>query len=101
MAYSYLEFERPIAELTDKINELSHMNSDANVDISEEVERLNHKRDELIEKTYGQATRGQMAQLSRHPDRPNFLDYVPLIFDALFQTMLPLSVVWRAWVRKP
>jgi len=81
MAYSYLEFERPIAELTDKINELSHMSSEADVDISEEVERLNSKRDALIEKTYGQATRGQMAQLSRHPDRPNFLDYVPLIFD--------------------
>jgi len=81
MAYSYLEFERPIAELTDKINELSHMSSEANVDISEEVERLNIKRDALIEKTYGHATRGQMAQLSRHPDRPNFLDYVPLIFN--------------------
>ncbi|MDQ6990627.1 MAG: acetyl-CoA carboxylase carboxyltransferase subunit alpha [Mariprofundaceae bacterium] len=81
MAYSYLEFERPIAELTDKIKELSQMSSDANVDISEEVERLNIKRDALIEKTYGQATRGQMAKLSRHPDRPNFLDYVDLIFD--------------------
>ncbi|MBL1352457.1 MAG: acetyl-CoA carboxylase carboxyltransferase subunit alpha [Zetaproteobacteria bacterium] len=81
MAYSYLEFERPIAELTDKINELSRMSSDANVDISEEVEQLNSKRDDLIAKTYGEASRGQMAQLSRHPDRPNFLDYVPLIFD--------------------
>jgi len=81
MAYSYLEFERPIAELTDKINELSRMSSDADVDIAEEVEHLNSKRDKLIEKTYGQATRGQMAQLSRHPDRPNFLDYVPLIFN--------------------
>jgi len=81
MAYSYLEFERPIAELTDKINELSRMSSDADMDIAEEVERMNGKRDALIEKTYGQATRGQMAQLSRHPDRPNFLDYVPLIFD--------------------
>jgi len=81
MAYSYLEFERPIAELTDKINELSRMSSDADMDIAEEVEHLNKKRDALVEKTYGQATRGQMAQLSRHPDRPNFLDYVPLIFD--------------------
>ncbi|MDQ6953051.1 MAG: acetyl-CoA carboxylase carboxyltransferase subunit alpha [Mariprofundaceae bacterium] len=81
MAYSYLEFERPIAELTDKINELSRMSSDANVDISEEVEHLNSKRDDLIAKTYGEASRGQMAQLSRHPDRPNFLDYIPLIFD--------------------
>jgi len=81
MARSYLEFERPIAEMSAKIDELSRMGSDADVDIAEEVERLNKKRDQLIEKTYGQATRGQMAQLSRHPDRPNFLDYVPLIFD--------------------
>ncbi|MDQ6956761.1 MAG: acetyl-CoA carboxylase carboxyl transferase subunit alpha, partial [Mariprofundaceae bacterium] len=81
MARSYLEFERPIAEMSAKIDELSRMGSDADVDIAEEVERLSKKRDQLIEKTYGQATRGQMAQLSRHPDRPNFLDYVPLIFD--------------------
>jgi len=81
MAHSYLEFERPIAEMTAKIDELSRMSSDADVDIAEEVERLSKKRDELVEKTYSKATRGQMAQLSRHPDRPNFLDYVPLIFD--------------------
>jgi len=81
MARSYLEFERPIAEMSAQIDELSRMSSDADVDIAEEVERLSKKRDQLIEKTYGQATRGQMAQLSRHPDRPNFLDYVPLIFD--------------------
>jgi len=81
MAYSYLEFERPIAELTEKIDELSQMGSSREMDIAEEVEKLTKKRDLLIEKTYGQATRGQIAQLSRHPDRPNFLDYLPLIFD--------------------
>jgi len=81
MAHSYLEFERPIAEMSAKIDELSRMNSSSDVDIAEEVERLSKKRDQLIENTYGNATRGQMAQLSRHPDRPNFLDYVPLIFD--------------------
>ncbi|MDX8398130.1 MAG: acetyl-CoA carboxylase carboxyltransferase subunit alpha [Mariprofundaceae bacterium] len=81
MAYSYLDFERPIAEMSAKIDELSRMSSDADVDIAEEVERLNKKRDQLVEQTYGNATRGQMAKLSRHPDRPNFLDYVPLIFD--------------------
>ncbi|MDQ6954869.1 MAG: acetyl-CoA carboxylase carboxyltransferase subunit alpha [Mariprofundaceae bacterium] len=81
MAHSYLEFERPIAEMSAKIDELSRMNSTSDVDIAEEVERLSKKRGQLIENTYGKATRGQMAQLSRHPDRPNFLDYVPLIFD--------------------
>jgi len=81
MANSYLDFERPIAEMTGKIEELSRMSSDAKVDIAEEVERLTKKRNQLVEGVYGKATRGQIAQLSRHPDRPNFLDYVPLIFE--------------------
>ncbi|NOR72414.1 MAG: acetyl-CoA carboxylase carboxyl transferase subunit alpha, partial [Mariprofundaceae bacterium] len=81
MAYSYLEFERPIAELTEKIDELSQMGADSEVNIAEEVERLSKKRDRLVEQTYIKASRAQIAQLSRHPDRPNFLDYVPLIFD--------------------
>ena len=78
---SYLEFERPIAELTEKIDELSKMGGDSEVNIADEVERLSKKRDKLVEQTYAKASRGQLAQLSRHPDRPNFLDYVPLIFD--------------------
>ena len=81
MAYSYLEFERPIAELTEKIDALSQMGADSEVNIAEEVERLSKKRDKLVEQTYVKASRGQIAQLSRHPDRPNFLDYIPLIFD--------------------
>ncbi len=77
----YLEFERPIAEMTSKIEELSLMGDDAKINIAEEVERLNNKRDKLIERTYSQASRSEIAQLSRHPDRPNLLDYIPLIFD--------------------
>ncbi|MFQ5518645.1 MAG: acetyl-CoA carboxylase carboxyltransferase subunit alpha [Mariprofundus sp.] len=81
MAYSYLEFERPIAELSSKIEELSGMGSDSGINIAEEVERLNDKRDKLIEQIYSKATRAQICQLSRHPDRPYILDYLPLIFD--------------------
>ncbi|MDX8381211.1 MAG: acetyl-CoA carboxylase carboxyltransferase subunit alpha [Ghiorsea sp.] len=78
---TYLEFERPIAEMTAKIEELSLMGDDAKVNIAEEVERLNIKRDELVKRVYENATRSEVAQLSRHPDRPNFLDYLPLVFD--------------------
>jgi len=78
---TYLEFERPIAEMTSKIEELSLMGDDAKVNIAEEVERLNAKRDALVKRTYDKATRNQVAQLSRHPDRPDFMDYVNLIFD--------------------
>jgi len=81
VAYSYLEFERPIAELTSKIDGLSRMGSDSGVNIAEEVEHLNGKRDKLIEQIYSNATRAQICQLSRHPDRPYILDYIPLIFD--------------------
>jgi len=81
VAYSYLEFERPIAELASKIDELSGMGKDSGMNIAEEVERLNDKRDKLVEQTYSKASRAQICQLSRHPDRPYILDYVPLIFD--------------------
>ncbi|HKI61586.1 MAG TPA: acetyl-CoA carboxylase carboxyltransferase subunit alpha [Mariprofundaceae bacterium] len=81
MAYSYLEFERPIAELTSKIDDLSSMGKGSGVNIAEEVERLKDKRDKLIEQIYSKATRAQICQLSRHPDRPYILDYIPLMFE--------------------
>jgi len=81
MAYSYLEFERPIAELSSKIEDLSNMGEGSGVNIAEEVERLSAKRDKLVEQIYSKATRAQICQLSRHPDRPYILDYIPLMFD--------------------
>ncbi len=81
MPRSYLDFERPIAELTSKIEELSGMGEDAGVNIAEEVEKLRGKRDKLIKQIYSKASRWQLAQLARHPDRPYFLDYVPLLFE--------------------
>ncbi|MDQ7002959.1 MAG: acetyl-CoA carboxylase carboxyltransferase subunit alpha, partial [Ghiorsea sp.] len=78
---TYLEFERPIAEMTSKIEELSLMGDDADINIAEEVERLHKKRDDLVKRVYAKVTRSEVCQLSRHPDRPNLLDYVPLIFD--------------------
>ena len=78
---TYLEFERPIAEMTSKIEELSLMGDDTDINIAEEVERLQKKRDDLVKRVYAKATRSEVCQLSRHPDRPNLLDYVPLIFD--------------------
>lgn len=78
---TYLEFERPIAEMTSKIDELSMMGDDADINVAEEVERLNKKRDDLVKRVYEKASRSEVAQLSRHPDRPNLLDYIPLIFD--------------------
>lgn len=81
MPRSYLEFERPIAELTSKIEELSGMGEDTGLNIAEEVEKLTAKRDILIKETYLNADRWQLTQLARHPDRPYFLDYVEAMFD--------------------
>jgi len=81
MPRSYLEFERPIAELTSKIEEISGMGEDAGMNIAEEVEKLTSKRDALIKETYLNADRWQLTQLARHPDRPYFLDYVEEMFD--------------------
>ncbi len=81
MSRSYLEFERPIAELTAKIEELSQMGADSRMNIAEEVQRLQDKRDKLIQQIYAKVTPWQVSQLARHPDRPYFLDYVPLMFD--------------------
>ncbi|RMG92531.1 MAG: acetyl-CoA carboxylase carboxyltransferase subunit alpha [Zetaproteobacteria bacterium] len=79
---TYLEFERPIAELTSKIQDLSEMGEDSGINIAEEIERLREKRGKLVKKIYSEATRAQICQLCRHPDRPYFLDYVPLLFDS-------------------
>jgi acetyl-CoA carboxylase carboxyl transferase subunit alpha len=78
---SYLDFERPIAELTSKIEDLSRMANDAEMNIAEEVDKLTTKRDKLVEQIYTKMNRGQIAQMSRHPDRPYVLDYIPLLFE--------------------
>ena len=54
---TYLEFERPIAEMTAKIEELSLMGDDAKVNIADEVERLNAKRAALVKRVYDNASR--------------------------------------------
>ncbi len=86
MPPSYLDFERPIAELGSKIDELSQMGESAEINIAEEVERLSLKRAKLVQEIYSGAGRWEIAQLARHPDRPYFLDYIPLIFED-FQEM--------------
>jgi acetyl-CoA carboxylase carboxyl transferase subunit alpha len=72
----FLEFEKPIAELEGKIVELKHLSSDGEVNIEEEIGKLQAKVDRQIRTTYGKLTAWQKALVARHPDRPHFLDYV-------------------------
>ncbi|MDN5849685.1 MAG: acetyl-CoA carboxylase carboxyl transferase subunit alpha, partial [Nitrococcus sp.] len=75
-----LDFERPIAELEAKIEELRNVGDDAEVNISDEIDRLQQKSRQLTEQIFSALSPWQIAQLARHPQRPYTLDYVPRIF---------------------
>lgn len=79
---NYLEFEQPIADLESKINELRHVGEDnADLNLSEEVARLQEKSKTLTRSIFSDLTAWQISQLARHPQRPYTLDYVRMIFD--------------------
>lgn len=80
MKTSFLEFEQPIADLENKIEELRFMQEDSAVDISEEIGRLEKKSLTLTKDIYGKLTPWQIAQVSRHPQRPYSLDYFDRVF---------------------
>ena len=76
----FLSFEQPIAELDSKIEELRFVQDDSAVDISEEIERLAKKNQQLTKDIYSKLTPWQVSQIARHPQRPYTLDYVNEIF---------------------
>lgn len=80
MKTSFLEFEHPVAELEAKIEQLRFVQDDSAVDISEEIERLVKKGDQLTKDIYAKLTPWQIAQVARHPQRPYTLDYTTRIF---------------------
>jgi acetyl-CoA carboxylase carboxyl transferase subunit alpha len=80
--HTYLDFEKPIAELEGKIVELRKLaENDATTNIDEEVARLQAKVDSQIREIYSRLTPWQKTQVARHPARPHFLDYVGQLFD--------------------
>ena len=76
----YLEFEQPIAELEAKINELRLVDSDVDINISEEIRNLTNKSIKLTQKIYSNLSPWQISQVARHPRRPYTLDYIKHIF---------------------
>jgi acetyl-CoA carboxylase carboxyl transferase subunit alpha len=80
MAMNFLEFEQPIAELEAKIEELKFIGSDASVNITEEIKRLQTKSRALTTSIFSNLSPWQITQLARHPQRPYTLDYVSMIF---------------------
>lgn len=80
LSQNYLEFERPIAELEAKIEELRLVGTDSVINIQDEVVRLEGKSRELTESIFRSLTSWQIVQLARHPQRPYTLEYIPRIF---------------------
>lgn len=76
MPQEYLEFEKPIAELEKKIEELTLFTSNGGIDLEEEILKLQKKSDQLVAEIYSRLTPWQKVQISRHPNRPYTLDYI-------------------------
>ena len=80
MGVNFLDFERPIADLEAKIEELRHVDSDPGVNIGEEIDRLRTKSEALTRSIFARLTPWQVARLARHPRRPYTLDYLSRVF---------------------
>src|SRR5690349_12058279 len=88
----YLDFEKPIAELEGKIEELRRLTSDGGLNIAEEVGKLQSKVAKPLRSAHGKLSAWQKVQVARHPERPHAVDYIadliteftPLAGDRLF-----------------
>jgi acetyl-CoA carboxylase carboxyl transferase subunit alpha len=82
MVETYLDFEKPLAELERRISELKHMDSEQpDVDITDDVARLEKKLNRMRKQVYSKLTRWQRTQIARHPQRPYTLDYIDLLME--------------------
>lgn len=79
MDLNFLEFERPIAELEAKIEELRFVGDDSEININEEVAKLKEKSEMLTKNIFSKLSAWQIAQVARHPMRPYTLDYLQMI----------------------
>ncbi len=77
---SYLDFEKPVAALEERITQLRSVNALHDVDVASEIGRLEAKSHDLLASTYASLTPWQKTQVARHPQRPHFRDYVAHAF---------------------
>lgn len=78
---TFLDFEKPVAELEGKIKELRHTADGGDVNISEELARLESKVDQVLKQIYGKLSPWQKMHVARHPNRPHFSDYMTELFE--------------------
>ncbi len=81
MNLNYLDFEQPIAELEAKIEELQLVGNDNEINISEEIAKLQDKSQRLTESIYSDLSAWQIVKVARHPQRPYAVDYIERVFD--------------------
>jgi acetyl-CoA carboxylase carboxyl transferase subunit alpha len=84
---TYLDFEKSIAELESRIRDIQSLESGDEINIAEEVNRLEKKLDQLLRSTYSKLTSWEKIKVARHPDRPHLSDYI----SNLFTDFMPLS----------
>ena len=80
-----LEFEKPVRDLQEKIAELKSFTSTSDVDLSEEIEKLELRLKKLEDDIYNSMTPWDRVQMARHPNRPTTLDYIPCLFEGFFE----------------
>jgi acetyl-CoA carboxylase carboxyl transferase subunit alpha len=84
---TFLDFEKPLAELDARLAELRETADAGSINIDAEIERLQAKAERMLRDTYGKLTPWQKTQVARHPERPHFKDYVA----GLVEDFVPLS----------
>ncbi len=84
---TFLDFERPIADLEGKIEELRHLSDAGEINIADEVGKLQGEADRLLRQAYANLTPWQKVQVARHPERPHCVDYI----DGLIEEFTPLA----------
>ena len=80
MKLTFLDFEQPVSDLENKIEQLRYVQDDSALDISDEIGRLQKKSQSLTKDIYAKLTPWQISQVSRHPQRPYTLDYIEHLF---------------------
>src|SRR6476659_8512909 len=78
---TFLDFEKPIAEIDSRVEELRETASAGEANIEAEIERLEERSAKLLRDTYSKLTPWQKTQVARHPERPHFKDYVAALVD--------------------
>jgi len=87
----FLDFEKPIANLEGKVEELRHMSTDGSINIADEIGKLQTRIERELKQTYEKLGAWEKVQVARHPDRPK----IRAIFDRLFDDFTPLAGVPR------